>query len=194
MPTQTPPNVASQDPNHQPERGNPYERHNPCRPWSLPGVDPETQHAPCDCCNPKPEPSDPCRKPPRSRGKDQDCCQQILEILRRMPGGSDIRVRKPKQSPKVKIANLCCKLPIKDAVIPMLLLFLRRWLDGTSPKNDFEKGIQAFLAGLPPKKIDDLKIGLDAYSSADSRIGPGSSSSALLPYGRARCGARRQRP
>ncbi len=87
-----------------------------------------------------------------------------------MPGGSDIRLRKPKQSPKVKVANLCCKLPIKDAVIPMLLLFLRRWLNGTPPINDFEKGIQDFLVGLPPKKIDGLKIGLDAYDKMPPSI------------------------
>ncbi|HKO95702.1 MAG TPA: hypothetical protein VJU86_01830 [Pyrinomonadaceae bacterium] len=72
-------------------------------------------------------------------------------------------MKKPKQSPSVKIANLCCKLPVKDAVIPMLLLFLRRFLNQTVPANGFEKGIQAFLKSLPATKITTLKIGLDAY-------------------------------
>lgn len=153
MSTQTQPNVASQDPNYQPERKTPYESQTPCSPWDLPGVDPTAHHAPCDCCKPKPEPSDPCRKPPRSRGKDQDCCQQILEILRRMPGGSDIRLRKPKQSPKVKVANLCCKLLIKDAVIPMLLLFLRRWLDGTPRSTISRKEFKHFLPDCRPRRL-----------------------------------------
>jgi hypothetical protein len=152
MPTRTISRLAKQDPHYKHDREPLRESQNPCRPWDLPGVDPKAHHAPCDCCDPKPEPSIPCRKPPRSRDKKQDCCQQILEILRRMPGGSDIRLRKPKQSPKVKVANLCCKLPIKDSVIPMLLLFLRRWLDGTPPINNFEKGIQAFLPGCLPRR------------------------------------------
>ncbi|HEX4961635.1 MAG TPA: hypothetical protein VF173_12400 [Thermoanaerobaculia bacterium] len=148
--------------------------HNPdsrCGTWDLPGVDPKPSDAPCDCCNPPPsKQSEPCQKPPRSKGKDQDCCQQILNILRQMPGGRDISVKKPKQSPKVKIANLCCKLPIKDAIVPILLLFLRRFLNPVPPANDFEKGIQAFLASLPAEKLDALKIGLDAYDKLPPSI------------------------
>lgn len=147
-----------------------YDPDSPCGTWDLPDVDPKPSDAPCECCTPPPKPPEPCQKPPRSKGKDQDCCQQILDILRRMPSGSDICVKKPKQSPKVKIANLCCKLPIKDAIIPMLLLFLRRFLDQTAPANDFEKAIQEFLTSLPAKKLDALKIGLDAYDQLPPSI------------------------
>lgn len=150
---------SDQDPNSQ------------CGTWDLPGIDPKPSDAPCDCCNqPPPKQSEPCQKPPRSKGKDQDCCQQILNILRQMPGGRDIKIKKPKQSTKVKIANLCCKLPIKDAIIPMLLLFLRRFLNRMPPANDFEKGIQTFLASLPATKLDTLKIGLDAYDKLPPSI------------------------
>jgi hypothetical protein len=135
----------------------------PCGIWDLPSIDTKPSDAPCDCKPKPPKQLEPCPKPPHSRGKDQDCCKQILDILRQMPGGSDIQVKKPKQSPKVKSANLCCKLPIKDAIVPILLLFLRRFLNQTPPANDFEKAIQVFLAGLPPEKIEALKIGLDAY-------------------------------
>jgi hypothetical protein len=170
MPSRQERNNANQDRRDPTRPEPPYETKNPCGPWDVPGVDPTAHHQPCDCDAPRPKPSTPCRKPPRTRGKDRDCCQQLLEILQRMPGGRDIRLRKPKQPVKVKVANLCCKLPIKDSVIPMLLLFLRRWLDKTPPKNDFEKGIQAFLAGLPAKQIDGLKIGLDAYEKMPASV------------------------
>lgn len=152
----TPPNQPPDQPPH------PGQESQPQKPWEVPGIDPESL-LPCDCCKPKIPPRDPCRKPPRSRDKNNDCCDQILEILRRMPGGQDIKLKKPKQSVKVKVANLCCKLPVKDSVIPMLLLFLRRWLNGTPPVNSFEKRVQTYLSGLPAKKVNALKLGLDAY-------------------------------
>lgn len=147
-----------------------HDPNSPCGQWNLSGIDQKPNEPPCDCKPQPPKQPDPCQKPPRSKGKDQDSCQQILDILRQMPGGSDIQVKKPKQSPKVKSANLCCKLPIKDAVVPILLLFLRRFLNGTPSANDFEKAIQAFLAGLPPEKLDALKIGLDAYDKLPPSI------------------------
>ncbi len=177
MPTYTkrhPQRSRDYDPQRDPNDNSDYEPPNPsdspCGTWDLPDVDPKPSNPPCDCCKPSPKQPEPCQKPPRSKGKDQDCCQQILDILRKMPGGHNIRVKKPKQSPKVKSANLCCKLPIKDAVIPMLLLFLRRFLNQTPPANDFEKGIQAFLASLPAEKLDALKIGLDAYDKLPPSI------------------------
>lgn len=150
-------------PQRDPNRPHDHEPDQPCSPWDLPEVDPKPKEGPCECCQPPKPPPDPCQRPPRAKDKEKDCCKQILEILQQMRGGRDIRVKKPKQSVKVKTANMCCKLPVKDAIVPLLLLFLRRFLNHMPPANDFENGIQKFLADLPAAQFDALKLALDAY-------------------------------
>src|SRR5947208_1524462 len=96
-----------------PNRPTDHDQNEPCKPWDLPEIDSKPQEGPCDCCKPPQPRPDPCQRPPRAKDKNHDCCEQILELLRTMPAGRDLRLKKPKQSTKVKIANLCCKLPVK---------------------------------------------------------------------------------
>lgn len=134
-----------------------------CRPWVVEEIDPaEGEEEPCECPErptetPKPE-EKPC-----SRDKKQDCCEQILEILRRGGGFRDVKIHKPKQSAKVKRANLCCKSSYETSVVPLLMLFLRRFLGNRQPENDFEKKMQNYFRGLPSNKIEALTQGLKAY-------------------------------
>jgi hypothetical protein len=135
----------------------------PLGPWKVPIFDlPKLIH-PCNCQK-QPEPRRPeHEKPPRSKSKKSDCCAQLLDILSKMPGGKDVKLHKPKQTTSVKTANICGALPVKDAFVPMLLLFLHRFLLKKTPANSFETEIQTFLASLPKEKLDALKIGLDTY-------------------------------
>ena len=95
---------------------------------------------------------------------------KIVDNGGKVPTDVHTPVGKPKKSPKDKSARLCSKLPVKDAAIPMLLLFLHRFLKQTPPANDFEKGVQRFLADLPTDKLNILKIGLDAYDKLPPSI------------------------
>jgi hypothetical protein len=73
-----------------------------CRPWGVEEIDPpEGEEEPCECPKQPAEPSKPDEKPPCSHDKKNDCCEQILEILRRGGGFKDIKIYKPKQSSKV---------------------------------------------------------------------------------------------
>lgn len=68
--------------------------------------------------------------------------------------------------PPAKINNLCGALPTKDSVIPVTMLFLRRFLDGTAAANPFETAMQSYLMNLPEAKLEVLKAGLAVYDNA----------------------------
>lgn len=133
-------------------------------PWQIDGFPEPTD----DCnCNPPP-PSTPSRPaPPVATPKGDDCCQQILELLRCIPGIDEkcLYPHKPKTPPKVKITNLCGALPIKERVAPILLLILRRLRNGVPPGNTFEKNLQTFLKGRPAGHRAALEAALDGYDA-----------------------------
>ena len=131
-------------------------------PWLIDG-----QQGPPDCnCPPKANPPTPSRPtPPEGGPKGDDCCRQILEVLRCLHGTNEkcFNIRKPKTKPKVKIANLCGVLPIKERIVPILLLILRRQRAGIPPANAFEKNLQNFLAALPKAHREVLAASMDGY-------------------------------
>jgi hypothetical protein len=133
-------------------------------PWVIDGI----PSSPTDCdCPPVPTPG-PVREPlPPTTPKGDDCCQQILEILKCIPGIDErcLKVRKPKTPPNVKIANLCGVLPIKERVAPILLLILRRLRDGVQPGNTFEKNMQDYLGKLSADRRAALNAALDGYDA-----------------------------
>src|SRR5215213_1476396 len=70
-------------------------------PWKIEGE----PVIPDDCeCPPKRTPSRPKPERPESKPKDQDCCRQILELMRCIPGIDErcLHLHKPKVSSKVK--------------------------------------------------------------------------------------------
>ena len=106
-------------------------------PWPIEGYpDPPQDHEP----TPPPPPSPSRPRPPLSTPKGDDCCRQIMEVLRCIPGIDEecLRLHKPKTPPKVTIANLCGALPMKDRLGPIMLLVIRRFRDGVSPGNALE--------------------------------------------------------
>ena len=134
-------------------------------PWPIDGYPEPPQDCKCPPSSPPPGPSRP--SPPDAKPKGDDCCQQIFEILRCIPGIDEecLCLQKPKTPPKVKIANLCGALPIKDRIVPILLLILRRLQNSVSPGNQFEKKMQGFLAGLPPVNRAALEAALAGYDA-----------------------------
>ena len=89
-------------------------------------------------------------------------------MLRRGRLPENLEIHKPKQSAKVKTANLCCKLSNKTSVVPVLMLFLKRFLQGKQPVNQFEKHIQDCLQGLSSDKLESLTEGLKTYEKVPS--------------------------
>ncbi len=64
---------------------------------------------------------------------------------------------------EAKADNLCGALPTKDSIIPVTMLFLRRFLDGIAAANPFETAMQNYLINLPAAKLEALKSGLAVY-------------------------------
>jgi hypothetical protein len=138
----------------------------PLDPWELEGL---PTKAPCGCeCTQSPAPSQtPRPTPTEARPKGDDCCKQIIEILRCLPGIDEkcLHIRKPKTPPKVKMANLHGVLPIKERIVPTLNLVLRRLRKGVPAGNVFEQKLQTFLTALPTKQRAALDAALDGYDA-----------------------------
>jgi len=136
-------------------------------PWSIDGYTAPAP-APRDCaCPPTAAPVPQRPEPPETKPKDNDCCQQILDALRCIPGIDErcLRLRKPKTSPKLKITNLCGVLPIKERIVPILMLILRRQRAGHPAGNQFEAAMQAFLSNMAPDQFSALCAALDGYDA-----------------------------
>lgn len=132
-------------------------------PWRVDEFDQPHDVQPSDCFRRPVVQTPKQEKPPRAKQKNNDCCELLIGILKQLPGYQDADVHKPKQSVKVKTANLCGMWYTKDNIVPVLMLLLRRFLSKATPANLFESTVQQFLADLPEKKLHALRIGLDAY-------------------------------
>jgi hypothetical protein len=134
-------------------------------PWPIEDFDgyPEPDHC---VCPPEVRPTPPKRERPEYTPKPVDCCTQMIEILRCLPGFDErcISVRKPKASAKVKVAGLCGTLPIKERIAPILLLILRRYIDGVPAGEPLEHSLHAFLDGLPADQLEALQAALKGYT------------------------------
>jgi hypothetical protein len=138
----------------------------PLDPWELEGL-PTKAPGGCECTQ-SPAPSQtPRPTPTEARPKGDDCCKQIIEILRCLPGIDEkcLHIRKPKTPPKVKMANLHGVLPIKERIVPTLNLVLRRLRKGVPAGNVFEQKLQTFLTALPTKQRAALDAALDGYDA-----------------------------
>lgn len=146
------------------------ERPGECRPWPVEEIDNLEKEHPCDCFKRPELPPKKEERPPCSHDKKKDCCELLIEILRRGRLPENFEIHKPKQSTKVKTANLCCKLSNKTSVVPVLMLFLKRFKQDKQPVNQFEKHIQEYLRGLPSEKLELLTHGLKAYEQLPSAV------------------------
>ena len=134
-------------------------------PWPIEGAPEDVDDCRCKPTHPETGPARPV--PTDAVPKGDDCCQQILDVLRCIPGIDEkcLHPHKPKTPPKVKITNLCGVLPIKERIAPIMLLILRRLRNGVPPANTFEQDSQKFLAALPAKQRAALEAALDGYDA-----------------------------
>nr|WP_204354543.1 hypothetical protein [Paracoccus saliphilus] len=145
---------ASQDQNG--ERCSQDRRNNPCRP--APKA-PETKD--CECPPIAGVPSQPRKPPERPRPRPENCCDEILRILR---DREDLPPpHKPKAPPGRKAGRLCETLGIKDRILPVLEMLWERQNQGQPGRNDFEQKAMAVFAQLDQEQREALQAGFDGY-------------------------------
>jgi len=151
------------DPHDQPRQ--PQQPPQTQDPWPIDGY----PQGPGDCTCKPPQTPTPKRchddDTPKANPKNTDCCEQLMQVLRCIPGMNErcFEFRKPKQTAKVKLANLCCALPVAERIGPILMLILRRYRDGVTPGNTFEAKLQGVLGGMSGKHRAALETALNAY-------------------------------
>ncbi len=150
------------EPNQNPNQ-DPNQETGPDDPWAIDGYPQSSSDCNCHPSPQQPRPT-PCDSP-IVKPKGDDCCRQMIEILRGLHGieEREFKFRKPKTDRKIKLANLCCALPVKERLGPILMLILRRYRDRVAPANSFESKMQGVLSALSAKHRKALEIALDAY-------------------------------
>lgn len=127
------------------EQGQP----NPCSPEKV-------EQDPCDC--PKtPGASVQRERPSRPRPRRDDCCEQLVDILSKIPGLEGCKPHKPKQRPERKVQGLCDALGITDAILPLLAVLWERHESHEAGRNTFEQQVEHVFAGL--RKEDAAAFG-----------------------------------
>lgn len=112
---------------------------NPCAP--------ESKRDDCNCPKTPGSQATP-KKPDRPKPRRDDCCEQLIELLRGVPGLELPKPRKPKQRPARKAQDLCDAFGISDAILPALALLWERHKGGEAGRNSFEDAIQSIYASL----------------------------------------------
>lgn len=130
------------------------ERPNPCAP--------ESKTDDCHC--PKtPGSRDTPKKPARPKPRREDCCEQLIELLRSVPGLELPKPRKPKQRPARKVQALCDALGISDAILPALAVLWDRQRTGEAGRNDFEEKVQTIFANIDGKEQEAIATAFAGY-------------------------------
>ncbi len=113
---------------------------------------------------PKPE----CRCGGYSRkAKEKD---QLIEILKRIPGVNTEDFHKPKQRVGAKADCLCCELPTVDAIVPLMAELFQRFIDGENPRPGFEEMVFAALSRLSKKQLKALEYAFKKYEGLSPRL------------------------
>jgi len=137
----------------------------------------EDQHPqrPCsNCGGMTPPPFGPTAKPKRpgdcGSKRGTDCCEQLIEILRRVPGLELPEIHKPKRRPSQKAGCLCGTLGFRDAVVPAMVALFDRFDAGEKARNEYESGLYTSLEKLSTEQQAALKNGFDAYRKLSKRL------------------------
>jgi len=104
------------------------------------------------------------KKPCRRFGRPhQNCCDQVIEVLKSIPGVNKDLFHKPKVPNEVKIERLCCNMSIKDSTVPIFFHIMKRFLGGKTPLNEFEKRVFESLKKINEKGLKALASSLASY-------------------------------
>ncbi|HEX9943354.1 MAG TPA: hypothetical protein VGG03_15150 [Thermoanaerobaculia bacterium] len=137
----------------------------PCDPAERPKANPCAPEPPeeeCECKTPGVRETP--KKPQRPKGRREDCCQQLIDILGRVPGLKLPEPRKPKQRPARKAQDLCAAIGIADTVLPALAVLWGRHRANEAGRNEFEKKVKAVFDQLTPKSQKALDLAFDGYA------------------------------
>lgn len=138
---------------HEKECKEEPERPNPCVPKNIDD---------CDCHHPTGTPQPTPKKPPFKRRKDE-CCNQLIDILTRIPNIDIGKARKPKQRPQRKVKTLCDTIGISDAILPALSVLWDRHRANEKGRNDFEDKIESIFDNIPSKNQDAFDTAFKGY-------------------------------
>jgi hypothetical protein len=130
------------------------ERPNPCLPRKP--IDD------CDCIQP-PGTRIPPTKRERPKPRGDDCCDQLLDLLKRVPGLELPHPHKPKQRPQRKVQALCETIGIQEAILPALSVLWDKYRANEKGRNNFEEKINSIFASLPKKGQEAMNTAFDGY-------------------------------
>lgn len=118
-----------------------------------------------DDCNCHKTPGTPTKpdKPDRPKPRREDCCEQLIDILRSLPGLEIPKIRKLKQRPARKIQSLCDSLGITDSILPVLAILWNRYQAGETGRNDFENKIRNIFDNLEETHKKSMAIAFAGY-------------------------------
>jgi hypothetical protein len=161
------PSLAHRHPNEEPnsssESCDESEPPNPCAPKS--------KNDDCNCPKTPGSQATP-KKPDRPKPRNEHCCEQLIELLRGVPGLEIPTPHKPKQRPARKARDLCDAFGISDAILPALAFLWERQLAGDAGRNDFEDAIQSIFANLDQPGEKAMAAAFNGYEKL-RRIGKG---------------------
>ena len=128
---------------------------NPCQPKAV-------ARDPCNCPKTPGSPSRP-ERPKRPPPRRDDCCAQLVELLRGVPGLEGRKPHKPKQRPARKVQALCDSLGIAEAILPALAVLWERHEAGDSGRNNFEDKIGHIFGSIDKKDATALSYAFEQY-------------------------------
>lgn len=99
-----------------------------------------------------------------------DCCEQLVEILRSIPGLELPEIHKPKRKPSQKASCLCGALAARDTIAPAMAALFDRFDGGDDARNEYEASLFKILETLSDEQHDALKQGFDGYRKLSPRL------------------------
>lgn len=117
---------------------------------------------PCDCPTPPRARSQPERSK-RPKPRPDDPCEQLIEMLRGIPGLEGRDPHKPKQRPERKVQALCDALGVVDSVLPLLAVLWERHEEREPGRNNFEVQVDKIFGNLDEKDAKTFGYAFGQY-------------------------------
>lgn len=117
---------------------------------------------PCECkkSDGHREPKQPRHRRPRRK---DECCEQLIDLISRVPGINLPPPHKPKQRPARKANDLCRAFGVSDALIPLIAALWSRHETNAKPRNEFETKVESIFDTIAKEDQKDFSHGLKQY-------------------------------
>jgi len=117
---------------------------------------------PCECRKSDGHPEPKPRRPRHARRQDA-CCEQLIDLVSRVPGINLPVPHKPKQRPARKANDLCRAFSVSDALIPLITVLWSRHETNAKPRNEFEAKVESIFDTIGKVDQKDFSYGLQQY-------------------------------